>query len=87
MSPSPLSSKSSSTSSLPSLDVSLGSGNTSTSGGTFPHTPESCSARSTLQRATPEFYVIKVTHEAQGHEKDGMLSILAILPMCVSVVP
>ncbi|CAB3361819.1 Hypothetical predicted protein [Cloeon dipterum] len=74
LSPSPLSSKSSSTSSLVSLDVSLGS--TATSGSNAKLQQSIDSASTTME---PEFYVIKVTTDCQGHAKDGQVMYKSIM--------
>jgi ral guanine nucleotide dissociation stimulator-like 1 len=74
LSPSPLSSKSSSTSSLVSLDASLGS--TATSGSNAKLQQSIDSASTTME---PEFYVIKVTTDSQGHAKDGQVMYKSIM--------
>ncbi|XP_059475728.1 ral guanine nucleotide dissociation stimulator isoform X2 [Neocloeon triangulifer] len=74
LSPSPLSSKSSSTSSLVSLDASLGS--TATSGSNAKHQQSLDSSSTTME---PEFYVIKVTTDCQGHAKEGQVMYKSIM--------
>ncbi|XP_047472834.1 ral guanine nucleotide dissociation stimulator-like isoform X2 [Penaeus chinensis] len=67
-------STSSSSSSLPSLDVSVHSGGTSTSG----RTPDRTSSNSQQQQSTqspyitPDFYIIRVSIESSAHEIEGV---------------
>lgn len=77
-------STSSSSSSLPSLDVSVHSGGTSTSG----RTPDRTSSNSQQQQSTqspyitPDFYIIRVSIESSAHEIEGKyVSLLTVISL------
>lgn len=77
LSPSRISNSSSSCSSLPSLDVSLNSSNSGTTGNKL-QLPGTLSPNHS-QKSSPEFYIIKVTYETDSVETDGIVLYKSIM--------